>query len=40
MTQGSLHEPTKLQRDTVKLHAMIGTSQDDIARVIGIDANR
>lgn len=38
MTQGSLHEPTKLQRDTVKLHAMIGTPQEDIARVIGIDA--
>lgn len=32
------HEPTKAQRDTVSLHAMVGTSQEDIARVLGIDA--
>lgn len=31
------HQPTKAQRDTVTMHAMIGTSQEDIARVIGID---
>ena len=30
------HEPTKAQRDTVVLHAMVGTPQEDIARVIGI----
>ena len=32
------HEPTKTTRDTVMMHAMVGTPQDDIARVIGIDA--
>lgn len=32
------HEPTKAQRDTVTLHAMVGTPQEDIARVLGIDA--
>lgn len=32
------HEPTKTIRDTVLMHAMVGTPQDDIARVIGIDA--
>lgn len=31
------HEPTKVQQDTVSLHAMVGTPQEDIARVIGID---
>lgn len=30
------HEPTKAQRDTVTLHAMVGTPQEDIARVLGI----
>lgn len=30
------HEPTQTQRDTVKLHAMVGTPQEDIARVLGI----
>lgn len=32
------HEPTKATRDTVQLHAMVGTPQEDIARVLGIDA--
>ena len=32
------HEPTKAQRDTVTLHAMVGTPQEDIARVLNIDA--
>lgn len=32
------HEPTKATRDTVMMHAMVGTPQDEIARVIGIDA--
>lgn len=31
------HEPTKPTRDTVMMHAMVGTPQSDIARVIGID---
>lgn len=31
------HEPTKAQRDTVALHAMVGTPQLDIARVLDID---
>lgn len=31
------HEPTKSTRDTVMMHAMVGTPQDDIARVLGID---
>lgn len=31
------HEPTKATRDTVQLHTMVGTTQADIARVIGID---
>lgn len=31
------HEPTKAQRDTVTLHAMVGTPQEDIARVLDID---
>lgn len=32
------HSPTKTTRDTVMMHAMVGTPQDDIARVMGIDA--
>lgn len=32
------HEPTKATRDTVSMHAMVGTPQEDIARVLGIDA--
>lgn len=32
------HELTKASRDTVQLHAMVGTPQEDIARVLGIDA--
>jgi DNA-binding XRE family transcriptional regulator len=31
------HDPTPEQRQIVQLHATIGTPQDDIARVIGID---
>ena len=31
------HEPTKATRDTVMLHATVGTPQEDIARVLGID---
>lgn len=31
------HEPTDLSRQTVSLHAAIGTPQEDIARVIGVD---
>lgn len=32
------HEPTKASRDTVQMHALVGTPQEDIARVLGIDA--
>lgn len=32
------HFPTKATRDTVMLHAMVGTPQEDIARVLDIDA--
>lgn len=31
------HEPTKATRDTVQMHTLVGTTQADIARVIGID---
>lgn len=31
------HEPTQAQRELVKLHATIGTRQDVIADIIGID---
>lgn len=31
------HEPTKALRDTVSLHAMVGTPQDIIAEILGID---
>jgi DNA-binding XRE family transcriptional regulator len=31
------HEPTPETRQIVQLHATIGTTQDDIAAVIGID---
>lgn len=31
------HKPTKTTRDTVMMHAMVGTPQDDIARVLNID---
>jgi DNA-binding XRE family transcriptional regulator len=31
------HEPTKATRDTVQMHTMVGTTQADIARIIGID---
>ena len=33
----SQHEPTAEQRQIVQLHATIGTRQDDIAAIIGID---
>lgn len=32
------HEPTKYTRDTVQMHALVGTPQEDIARVLGIDS--
>ena len=32
------HRPTDAQRQTVQLHATVGTDQETIARVIGIDA--
>jgi len=32
------HVPTKITRDTVMMHAMVGTPQEDIARVLDIDA--
>lgn len=31
------HQPTPEQRQIVQLHATIGTRQDDIAAIIGID---
>lgn len=36
--QGVTHEPTKGQRDTVSLHAMVGTPQETIASILNIDA--
>lgn len=32
------HTPTKATRDTVSLHALVGTPQETIAGVLGIDA--
>jgi len=32
------HEPTPESRQLVQLHATIGTPQDDVARIIGVDA--
>lgn len=32
------HEPTKAMRDTVSLHAMVGTPQETIAQVLNIDS--
>jgi len=37
MAQGKRHEPTDEQRQLVELHSTIGTRQDNIARIIGID---
>lgn len=31
------HEPTKATRDLVQLHTMVGTPQETIASIIGID---
>ena len=31
------HQPTKATRDTVSLHVMVGTPQDVISQVLGID---
>lgn len=31
------HKPTKATRDTVSLHALVGTPQETIAQVLGID---
>jgi len=38
MTKGKLHKPTDAQRQLVQLHATIGTRQDNIARIVGVDA--
>lgn len=32
------HEPTPERRQTVQMHATVGTNQETIARVLGIDA--
>lgn len=32
------HKPTKTTRDTVSLHAMVGTPQELIAELLGIDS--
>lgn len=32
------HEPTEATRQTVQLHTTVGTDQETIARVLGIDA--
>jgi len=32
------HAPTEATRQTVQLHTMVGTIQEDVARVLGIDA--
>ena len=32
------HEPTKVTRDLVKLHAMVGTPQELIAKILDIDS--
>lgn len=32
------HEPTKAFKDTVSLHAMVGTPQETIASILNIDA--
>ena len=37
MAKYNTHEPTPEQRHIVQLHATIGTPQEDIAKVIGID---
>jgi len=31
------HEPTRVTRELVQLHAMVGTRQETIAEIIGID---
>ncbi|MGB3667888.1 MAG: hypothetical protein WA963_13075, partial [Bermanella sp.] len=36
--QGVTHVPTKGQRDTVSLHAMVGTPQETIASILNIDS--
>lgn len=33
------HIPDKVSRDTVSLHAMVGTRQEQIARILGISKN-
>lgn len=32
-----LHEPTRATREVVQLHTLVGTPQDQIAQIIGID---
>lgn len=31
------HEPTKITRDTVQMHTLVGTTQANIAAILGID---
>jgi len=31
------HEPDKASRQTVQMHTVVGTPQEDVARVLGID---
>ena len=38
MPNNTPHDPTKATRDTVSLHALVGTPQETIAGVLGIDA--
>lgn len=32
------HEPSEAQRQLVQLHTTVGTNQNDVARILGIDA--
>jgi len=38
MAQGIAHEPTDATRQAVQLHSTVGTPQDVIADILGIDA--
>lgn len=38
MAKFNEHQPTKATRDTVSLHSLVGTPQEVIAGVLGIDA--
>lgn len=37
MAQGKEHEPTSEQRQLVQLHTTVGTTQETICRIVGID---